>query len=213
MNPLGKRTLDLKSLKITRIENLILTRDQNDEIDLTDNDIQVLGNFSFMPNLRSLNLSNNRIQKIEVELSRYIPNLETLVMTNNSMQLLGDLEGLFEFENLRFLSLVDNLIYNFKYYRLFVIHKIPSVRVLDFQKVTEKERKAALELFSGEEGIKLLDRLLTKTSTVEDTVKKTVFNLPSEEEKIKIKEAIKNAKTLNEIAKLEQQLAGGQVDF
>jgi len=41
--------------------------------------------------------------------------------------------------------------------------------------------------------------------------KPTIHSGPSKEEQARIREAIKNAKTLAEIAHLEQQLAGGVV--
>jgi U2 small nuclear ribonucleoprotein A' len=76
INPCKERELDLRGLKIQRIENLILTKDQHDCLDFTDNDIQILGNFSFMPNLKTLLVANNRIQKIENDIAKYIPNLK-----------------------------------------------------------------------------------------------------------------------------------------
>jgi U2 small nuclear ribonucleoprotein A' len=125
INPCQERELNLRGLKIQRIENLILTKDQFDAIDFTGNDIQ------------SLILSNNRIQKIEVDVSKYIPNVKVLILTNNALSQLGDLDPLTGLEKLEILSVVDNLIFNFKHYRLYVIHKCPSVRILDFRKVTD----------------------------------------------------------------------------
>lgn len=80
----------------------------------------------------------------------------------------------------------------------------------------------AHELFSGETGTALALKLSSHTGKVFDPEeesallqsqkkKATVHSGPSKEEQARIREAIKNAKTLAEIAHLEQQLAGGVV--
>ncbi|KAJ3310847.1 U2 small nuclear ribonucleoprotein [Boothiomyces sp. JEL0838] len=119
LNPMNERELDLRGFKIQKIENLALTRDVNDCLDFTDNDIAKL--------------------------------------------------------------------------------------------VSESERIEALKLFSGKEGNELLKELtehgMTATFDPEEILetKKTI----SKEEQLKIREAIKNAKTLSEISRLEQALQGG----
>jgi U2 small nuclear ribonucleoprotein A' len=49
------------------------------------------------------------------------------------------------------LVLTNNLVTELPNYRLFVISKIPSLRILDFQKVTAKERRQAAIEFPEEE--------------------------------------------------------------
>jgi U2 small nuclear ribonucleoprotein A' len=49
------------------------------------------------------------------------------------------------------LVLTNNLVTELPNYRLFVISKIPSLRLLDFQKVTAKERRQAAIEFPGED--------------------------------------------------------------
>ncbi|KAJ3322576.1 hypothetical protein HDV06_002953 [Boothiomyces sp. JEL0866] len=74
------------------------------------------------------------------------------------------------------------------------------VKVLDYKKVTESERVEALKLFSGKEGNELLKELteqgMNATFDPEEILetKKTI----SKEEQMKIREAIKNAKTLDD---------------
>ena len=48
INTLKERELDLRGFKIPAIENLGASRDLNDTIDLTDNDVRYLGNFPRM---------------------------------------------------------------------------------------------------------------------------------------------------------------------
>jgi U2 small nuclear ribonucleoprotein A' len=216
IDPIKQRVLDMRGLKIQMIENLILTKDANDTIDFTDNDILKLAGFSFMPNLKTLLMANNRIVKIEENLSKYVPNLQVLILTNNAITELGDLDPLLGLLNLKILSLVDNIVANKQYYRLYVIHKCPSIRILDFRRVTEVERKRSRELFNNEQGLVLLQELSKKAVVNDDEIlkkKATPYQQPSSLEQKRIRDAIKNAKTLQEIAMLEQQLAGGIVHF
>jgi len=94
-----------------------------------------------MLRLKSLLLANNRIGRIDPQLVDYIPNLTTVILTNNLIQELGDLEPLIKCRKLEYLSLMDNPVTKKKYYRLYIIHKIPSIRVLDFKRVRKTVRK------------------------------------------------------------------------
>ena len=122
LNPLGDRELDLRGLKIQRIENLILTKDSNDAIDFTDNDIRLLGNFPKMPSLKCLLMSNNRISKVEKDIHLYLPGLKSLILNNNSLTELGDLDPI-GYLKLEHLSCIDNVVANKQYYRLYIIHR------------------------------------------------------------------------------------------
>lgn len=62
---------------------------------------------------------------------------------------MADLEPLSSFTSLRYLSLLDNMVSKKKDYRLFVVHLLPSLRLLDFQKITHK---VAMGLTSGAAG-------------------------------------------------------------
>ncbi|KAI8086151.1 leucine-rich repeat-domain-containing protein [Halteromyces radiatus] len=150
INPLKDRELVLRNLKIPTIENLGATKDLNDTIDFTNNDLKVLGNFPRLNRLKHLLLANNRISKIDTGLENYLPELTTLVLTNNSMEELGDIEPLATLRKLDHLVLLDNPVTKKEHYRLYVIYKLPSVRVLDFNKVKQKERDQARELFQAD---------------------------------------------------------------
>jgi len=88
-----------------------------------------------MKRLKGIIAINNRISRIDLELPKSLPNLESLILTNNQIQELGDLDVLGEMKNLKYLSLMDNPVVTKKYYRLFVINRCPSLRMLDFKKV------------------------------------------------------------------------------
>ncbi|KAI9473828.1 MAG: leucine-rich repeat-domain-containing protein [Benjaminiella poitrasii] len=183
-------------LKIPAIENLGVTKDLNDAIDFTNNDLRVLGNFPRLNRLQHLLLNNNRISKIDAEISDYIPNVHTIVLTNNAIQELGDLEPLVGFKKLTHLSVMDNPVSKKSHYRLYLIHKLPQLRVLDFNKVKLSERQEAKTLFSKADGTENdLAKSITdnKTKTFEpgeglnDSGNSQVHGLtPEEQLKIKV---------------------------
>ncbi|RUS20028.1 U2 small nuclear ribonucleo protein A, partial [Jimgerdemannia flammicorona] len=216
-----------KGNKIPAIENLGVTKDQIDVIDLTDNDLRHLTNFPLMPRLKGLLLSNNRITRLDPMLSTYLLNLETLVLTNNSLQEIGDLEPLSSLRKLQYLSLLDNPVTKKQHYRAYVIHKCKSVRVLDFKRVKQQERVDAAKLFvakDGEETSLAKSITETKSKTFEPgegivgsgpAVGASKPNVPalgiSPEEQSKIREAIKQATSLDEITRLEKILRSGHL--
>ncbi|KAH9244277.1 hypothetical protein BASA81_018324 [Batrachochytrium salamandrivorans] len=138
VNAIGERELCLRGLKLQRIENLTLTKDQNDSIDMTNNSLTRLDAIPHLPRLKTLLLSNNHIAKIDKDISKYIPNLHTLILANNALVDMSSLDALVGFEHLQCLSLLDNPICAAKMYRLYIVHRCPSVRLLDFRRVCEE---------------------------------------------------------------------------
>lgn len=139
VNPIRERELDLRGNKIVLIENLSATKDQHESIDLSDNEIKRLENFPLMTRMKRLYISNNRISKIDHSICHRLPQLRTLVLTKNSLSELSDLVPLAGFSStLQELSLIDNPVSKKPYYRLFAIHILPSLKVLDFTKITAK---------------------------------------------------------------------------
>ena len=68
----------------------------------------------------------------------FLPKLHTLILTNNRLVNLVDLEPLAGIPNLHTLCLLDNIVTKREHYRLYVIHKLPRLRLLDFKKVKFK---------------------------------------------------------------------------
>ena len=75
-----------------------------------------------------------------------LPKLHTLIVTNNRLVNLAEIDPLASLPKLKFLSLLDNSITKKPHYRLYVIHKLPSLRVLDFIKVKSKVLSSASAL-------------------------------------------------------------------
>ncbi|EPS99082.1 hypothetical protein FOMPIDRAFT_44094 [Fomitopsis schrenkii] len=236
LNPLKERQLDLRGYKIPAIENLGITKDQHDAIDFTDNSIIVLGNIPLLRRLRTLLLANNRISTISLSLHLSVPNLTTLALTNNNVSELGDLEPLKDMKKLEFLSLLGNPVREKKWYREWLAWRIPSLRVLDFQRIRDKVRRSLsppLSTRTHQQAAKSLfltaDNLPTQLA---DTLSKTVSThaakapvatdepkpaagpgkagrLMSKEEAEKVKEAISRATSIEEIRRLERSLREG----
>lgn len=81
-------------------------------------------------------LNNNHISKIqETSLADAIGNLEYLILTGNRIAQLADIDRLAGLSKLDTLSLCGNPVAKRKFYREYVIHKLPQLRVLDFQKI------------------------------------------------------------------------------
>ncbi|KAI4381309.1 hypothetical protein MLD38_007391 [Melastoma candidum] len=219
-NAIKERELDLRGNKIAVIENLGATEDQFDTIDLSDNEIVKLENFPYLNRLGTLLINNNRITRINPNIGEFLPKLHTLVLTNNRLVNLVEIDPLASLLRLQHLSLLDNNITKKPNYRLYVIHKLKSLRVLDFRKVKNKERLEAKNLFPTKEIEEEAKKESAKTFTPgevpktqevveEPQVPKVVA--PTPEQIIAIKAAIVNSQTLEEVARLEKALKSGQI--
>ncbi|KAI1007870.1 U2 small nuclear ribonucleoprotein [Podosphaera aphanis] len=220
LNPLKERELDLRGHKIPAIENLGVAG-PHDAIDFTDNDIQMLGNFPLSTRLRTLLLARNRITSIQPNLSHSLPNLTTLVLTGNNFAELADLDVLGTFRLLTHLVLMDNPVTRKEHYRLWVIWRCPSVRFFDYKKVKDAERKKAQELFGdADKPTALATSIIKKRSkavgvptsdrSMEASSKNYQVKLTDRERK-KVEELIRNAKSLQEIIRLEKELNSGRI--
>lgn len=143
INPCKQRELSLRNLQIPTIENLGVTKDQFDVIDLSDNNIRKLENLPKLKRLETLLVHNNRVEFIAKDIGENLPKLSTLVLTNNNLSELGDIDSLAHLPKLEYLSLQGNPCAKLTNYRQYVIYKLKSVRVLDYQRI-----KLAVSYFS-----------------------------------------------------------------
>ncbi|KAL3529021.1 hypothetical protein ACH5RR_008343 [Cinchona calisaya] len=219
-NAILERELDLRGNKIAVIENLGATEDQFDTIDLSDNEIVKLENFLLLNRLGTLLLNNNRITRINPNLGELLPKLHSLVLTNNRLTNLVEIDPLASLPKLQFLSLLDNNITKKPNYRLYVIHKLKSLRVLDFKKVKQKERLEANGLFASQEAEEEAKKVSAKTFVTGEVLSTPEVPkeelppkpaAPTPEQILAIKAAIVNSQTLEEVARLEQALKTGQL--
>ncbi|TWU73250.1 U2 snRNP complex subunit [Metarhizium rileyi] len=218
LNPLKERELDLRGHRIPAIENLGVAG-PHDSIDLTDNDIQVLGNFPLSPRITTLLLARNRVANIQTGLPNAVPNLTNLVLASNNLAELADLDALKGFVRLTHLVLADNPVTKKEHYRYWILWRCPSVRFLDYAKVKQAERERGRELFgTEEEPTALALEILGKKSKTFDisansaaqTSKLSRIKLTDEEKK-RLQERIKKATSLQEIIALEKELNEGRL--
>jgi U2 small nuclear ribonucleoprotein A' len=158
-----------------------------------------------MRRLSTLFLSNNYIFRIG-NLGGNLSNLSTLVLTNNRITNLSEIDNLASLTQLELLSLMDNPLTNHVHYRLYVIHKIPSLKCLDFQKVTREEREQSRRLFASQEGADVLsamEREKTNEVPTTETVTPATF---SDKQREYIRAAIEATQTKEEMNRIEHQL-------
>lgn len=121
------------------------------------------------------------------------------------------------------LTLVGNSVTSKAHYRAYLINKLPNLRVLDFQKVKKQEREEAEKLFGSAEGVALAASISKKKIEENNTfvpgqdVSGSASNSASStskltpEQRAKIREAITNAKTDEELSRLEEALRTGKM--
>merc|ERR1712194_534821 len=124
-----------------------------------------------------------------------------------------DLESLTKMPTLERLSLMENPVTKVKHYRPFMINKCSkTLRILDFNRIKDKERKAAALLFAGDRGKRLLEEIApprtVKDAALENSVAGTKTG-PSPEVIERIKKAIAEAETIEEVTRLERALKSG----
>lgn len=177
-------------------------QDQFDVIDFSDNEIRLLDNFPKMKRLTTLFFNNNYIFRIG-NLGGNLSNLTTLILTNNRITSLSEVDNLASLTHLELLSLMDNPLTNHVHYRLYVIHKIPSLKCLDYQKITRSEREQSQRLFASNEGAQVLSAMENEKLPGEITPTTPTF---TEKQKEYIRSAIEAAQTKEEMDRIEHQL-------
>ena len=148
MNVTKEYELSLRGFKIINIQNLSATNDQFACINLSDNSISEINILPQLKRLKTLMLINNRIYKVEKDFAINCPFLTNLVLINNKINDFEQIDNIASCKSLEKLYLLDNVVTKLKNYRLYCIYKIPTLRILDFQRITKKEREEAFKKFS-----------------------------------------------------------------
>ncbi|KAF2102878.1 L domain-like protein [Rhizodiscina lignyota] len=213
-NACREREIFLRGLKIP----------YNECIDLTDNDISTLGNFPLCARMKTLLIARNRIAIIDDKFAASMPELKALSLGMNSIVELGDLEPLAKLKNLTMLELRNNPVSSKPNYRLWVISRCPSVRSIDYQRVTDAQRNEAKKLFGTRKEPTELALKIAKiksrgsgrtlgTNGVNGTshAEKDINVKMTAEERKKVKEMINTAKTDEEMRVLEEALSSGKL--
>ncbi|KAL6781653.1 U2 small nuclear ribonucleoprotein A' [Auxenochlorella protothecoides] len=223
MNCVGQYELDMRANRINVIENLGATENQFDSIDLSDNGIVRLEGFPKLLRLKVLHLNSNRVIKIGRGLEASVPALEWLLLTNNKLTNLTDIEPLRTLPRLKYLSLLENPITKQKGYRLYVISRLPHLKVLDFRKVKQTERQEAVRqypmglapapaaTFEPDEDLAEVKAALPAAAAAASSAEPSTRSGPTPEQATAIRAAIAAATTLKEVQRLEEALTTGQL--
>merc|ERR1712137_1106360 len=113
------------------------------------------------------------------------------MLNNNRVSEFSDIEALGSCASLTHLSLIDNPITLKPEYRLFVISRLPNLRMLDFRKIKLQERKDAKAKYSGTGSSTFVPGEMANSSASDFT----------REQIDKIRDAIKNATTAEAVQK------------
>jgi len=156
--------------------------------------------------------------RIGENLEESLPALDSVIFTNNSIQELADVETLSTVKTLTMISFLHNPVVAKPNYRLFVIHKFPNLRVLDFKKVREKDREEAKALFKSKQGKDQLKEIKKRAKTFTPGAPLEGGGRPitnasglTPDQVRNIKASIARATTLEEIERLNQMLRSGQI--
>ena len=184
-------------------------------IDFSDNEIKRLDNFPKMIRLTSIIANNNYVSRIGT-FAENVPNVTCLVLTNNRILTLGEVDNIALFKKLVHLSLLENPVNVKQHYRHYVIHSIPSLKTLDYKKITKKEKDETTAFFKSSAG-KLFSASVLTEKTAQQDVSSGKSAAPvmtlSDEQKILVRKAIENAKTRDEIDIIEKHLKVRDVPY
>ena len=147
-NTLKERELDLRGHKVPRIENLGVTQDQFDTIDLSNNCIEIVEDFPVLKRLRTLIMNNNLVKLAKQSVSESLPNLESLILTNNRIASFKDISTFVQCKKLEHISLFLNPITTLPNYRAIMVKLFPNLKYLDFQKVSKQDRDDATNVLT-----------------------------------------------------------------
>ncbi|GAA5832745.1 hypothetical protein JCM3766R1_007026 [Sporobolomyces carnicolor] len=236
LSPLKDRELDLRGHKIPAIENLGVTKDQLESLDLTDNAITSVSNFPLLRRLHQLLLANNPVRTISPSIATSLPNLATLVLTNSavpkeSLAIVGD--TLAKCKKLQHLSLKGSPVAQAEHYKEWIVFSCKKLTSLDFDRIRQKDREHANSLFltAASEPTPLHQQFisLVQTGRVAPSLTSKTFEpgveqaettttgagagnagrLLSKEEKDRVRTAIEKAESVEEIRRLQRMLAQG----
>lgn len=217
VDPNENRALVLRGFKLSAIENLGITKDMYGCIDLSDNEISRIENIPKLNRLKSLIVANNSVSWIAPDVFESLPELTSLVLTSNRIARMSSLLPLAPLRRLERLSLLHNPVTKEPHYKSFIIHLVGysrTLRFIDFQRVTDKDREDAKTFFTSPEGLALLRKFIPEESAPEPIkTAEATGGKPALSEDIlnRIKIALMEATDMEVVGKLERSLKSGDI--
>lgn len=133
------------------------------------------------------------------------------MLTGNMIQELGDIEPLVPLEKLSSLCLMQNPISAKPYYRQYLVHKMPQLKLLDFRKIKQREREDANAFFRCPRGKDIAREIMKKARAQAQGANGMDRPAMTSNERNKIRELISNATSLEEVQRLTKILSSGQI--
>jgi U2 small nuclear ribonucleoprotein A' len=99
---------------------------------------------------------------------------------------------------------------------MYVLFKLPRLKLLDFENVKLREREEAMKFFSSAEGLAVISKLTAETSSIASVGSGrsvTTQATMTEEQKQYVRGLITAAKSLEEVTSIEEQLKDGTFTF
>lgn len=144
-----------------------------------------------------------------------------MIIDHNRLEL-GELNSLANHPSITYLDVRFNPAAEAPRYRHWLVYILPRLRVLDYERVTDKERKEAQELFETSDGrptaaAQEIRALKTTRSDELDASNDNTFvpggedkgRLLTAEDRENIRKAIMEASSVDEVARLERMLRDG----
>lgn len=204
------RTLSLRNHNLSSLDAIhtLELSDIHSTVDLSKNELSYITPFPKLLRLKTLILANNHIRNVK-GLANLV-NLECLSLTYNEILYLSDLEDLNALASLTSLYLVGNPVAKHKLYRLWCIWRFPRLQVLDFERITDAQRKKAAETFTNDP--ELVESVLSlggSKSSSESSSKHTGTKGLTESDRQRLESELEVAESLEEIQRLEEILTRG----
>ncbi|XP_044761833.1 acidic leucine-rich nuclear phosphoprotein 32 family member A [Coccinella septempunctata] len=155
-NPANIKELNLDNCRSTSIVGLTDEFCNLESLSLINVGLTSLKGFPKLPNLKKLELSDNRINS-GLNLLETSPKLTHLNLSGNKIKDLETLEPLKNFKNLKSLDLFNNEVTTVEYYRDAVFKTIPSLKYLDGYDENDREAEDSDEEVNGNEGFEQSD--------------------------------------------------------
>ena len=179
---------------------------------MSENELKALDNFPLLERLTTVLASRNKISSIADNLADQLPNLESLVLNDNDLASLDALEPLRTLPRLTRLSVQNNPVMHESDARLALIHRLPQLRLLNFNRVRQAERAAATAKFGKAPPVKkrkraaVANEATAKSNGATSASKRAKLSVAQQEELAK---KIAAACSVEEVQRLEAALREG----
>ncbi|QLG71061.1 hypothetical protein HG535_0B00990 [Zygotorulaspora mrakii] len=178
-------------------------------LDFTNNELILIPDLQLRTDIHTILLGRNQISHVD---GKALPSrLVNLVLASNNIAHFEQLNGLQASpKTLKNVVLRGNQVCHLQGYREYVVRLLPQLEVLDFTRVTPKDReKSKVESPIGAPSMSISsDNFRNEPRDKSMEIMNLVVGKMSEEKRKVLNQQLKNATSLAEIAKIEKLLSG-----